>query len=195
MKRREFLGVLGGAAAAMPLAARAQPQPMPVIGMLTSTSVSSERRAAFNLGLRETGFFDGQNVAIDYKAAQGQADRMQAMLAAMIRRPVALIVANSIAARAAKDATTTIPIVFTVGSDPVADGLVTSLNRPGGNVTGASFLAGRLGTKRLDLLRQVVPKATAIGLLINPDLPEKLGLQLHIAEIRVVADFELRPLQ
>ena len=154
--RREFLGVLGGAAAAMPLAARAQPQPMPVIGMLTSTSVSSERRAAFDRGLRETGFFDGQNVAIDYKAAQGQADRMQAMLAAMIRRPVALIVANSIAARAAKDATTTIPIVFTVGSDPVADGLVTSLNRPGGNVTGASFLAGRLGTKRLDLLRQYV---------------------------------------
>ena len=140
----------------MPLAARAQPQPMPVIGMLTSTSVSSERRAAFDRGLRETGFFDGQNVAIDYKAAQGQADRMQAMLAAMIRRPVALIVANSIAARAAKDATTTIPIVFTVGSDPVADGLVTSLNRPGGNVTGASFLAGRLGTKRLDLLRQYV---------------------------------------
>ena len=203
MRRREFISLVGGVAAAWPFAAGAQQPALPVIGLLSSTSLSSERRAAFDRGLKEAGFFDGQNVTIDYQPAQGQADRMQALLAAVIRRPVALIVANSIAARAAKDATTAIPIVFTTGSDPVADGLVTSLNRPGGNVTGTTFLSSAVAPKRLDLLRQIVPQATTIGALINPNTLEtereraelhaaaqNLGLQLHIVDIRAVADFE-----
>ena len=130
MKRRDFIAALGGAAA-MPLAARAQQ--VPVIGHLSSTSLSSDRQAAFHQGLKEAGFVHGQNLVVDYQAAHGQVERMQAMLATLLRRPVALIVANSVAARAAKDATTAVPIVFTSGNDPVRDGLVSSLNRTGGN--------------------------------------------------------------
>ena len=202
MQRRDFITLLGGAASFWPLAARAQ-QALPVIGLISSTSVSSERQAAVHRGLKEAGFFDGQNVTVDYQAAQGQTARMQAILTSMIRRPVALIVANSIAARAAKDLTATIPIVFTTGSDPVTDGMVTSLNRPGGNVTGATFLSGRLAAKRLDLLRQVVPHVTTVGALIHPNTLEtetertelqaaaqNLGLQFHAVDIRSVADFE-----
>jgi putative ABC transport system substrate-binding protein len=138
---------------------------------------------------------------VDYQAAEGQPERLKAVLAEFIRRPVAVIVANGVAARAAKDATTTIPIVFTSGGDPIRDGLVASLNRPGGNVTGASFLAGGLGAKRLDLLRQIVPKATTIGVLINPNAPDTeaertdlqaaaqaAGRQLLIRDINTRAD-------
>jgi putative ABC transport system substrate-binding protein len=201
MRRREFLSVLGGAAV-MPLAVRAQ-QSVPVIGKLSSTSFSAARSKAFDQGLKEAGFIKGQNVQVEEHFAQGQADRMHALLATLTGRPVTLIVANSVAARAAKNATTIIPIVFTTGSDPVRDGLVAGLNRPGGNVTGATFLNGRLSTKRLDLLRQIVPRATTIGALINPDTPEtaterselqaatqKLGLPFHIMEIRAVTDLE-----
>ena len=203
MRRRDFLTLLGGTAAAWPMTARAQKSTMPVIGLLSSTTFSSGRIAAFHQGLKEAGFVDRQNVTVDYHAAHNQPDRLQALVAELIRRPVAVIAANSVAARAAKDATSTIPIVFTTGSDPVRDGLVASLNRPGGNVTGASFLAGRLGAKRLDLLRQIVPKATTIGVLITPNTPEtetertdlqaaaqKLGQQLHVVDIRTAADFE-----
>ncbi len=206
MRRREFITLMGSAAAApalAPLAARAQQPAMPVIGLLSSTSFSNQRVAAFHQGLKEAGFVDRQNVTVDYRAAHNQPDRLKALLAELISRPGAVLAANSVAARAAKDATSTIPIVFTTGSDPVRDGLVPSLNRPGGNVTGASFLAGGLGAKRLDLLRQIVPKATTIGVLINPNTPEtatertdvqaaaqKVGQQLHIVDIRTAADFE-----
>jgi putative ABC transport system substrate-binding protein len=206
MRRREFITLMGSAAAApalAPLAARAQQPAMPVIGLLSSTSFSNQRIAAFHQGLKEAGFIDRQNVTVDYRAAHNQPDRLKALLAELISRPVAVLAANSVAARAAKDATSTIPIVFTTGSDPVRDGLVSSLNRPGGNVTGASFLAGGLGAKRLDLLRQIVPKATIIGVLINPNTPEtetertdlhaaaqKLGQQIHIVDIRTAADFD-----
>jgi putative ABC transport system substrate-binding protein len=201
MRRREFMACVGGAAV-WPLAARAQPA-MPVIGLFASASFSNERVVAFRQGLKEAGFTDGQNVVIAYRAAQNQPARLQTLLAELVGQPVALIAANSIAARAAKAATTTIPIVFTTGTDPVRDGLVTSLNRPGGNVTGASFLASQLGAKRLDLLHQIVPKATSLGVLLDPNTPsvdiertdlqaaaQKLGLQLHILEIHTVGDLE-----
>ena len=201
MRRRDFIAAFGGATV-MPLAVRAQ-QSVPVIGKLSSTSFSAARSEAFDQGLKEAGFIKGQNVKIEDNFAQGQADRMHALLAALTGRPVTLIVANSVAARAAKNATTIIPIVFTTGSDPVRDGLVASLNRPGGNVTGATFLNAQLGAKRLDLLRQIMPRATTIGALINPDTPEteierselqtatqKLGVPFHIMEIRTVTDLE-----
>jgi putative tryptophan/tyrosine transport system substrate-binding protein len=201
MKRREFITLVGGAAASWPVVARAQQ--VPVIGHLSSTSVSNERQAAFHQGLKEAGFVHGQNLVVDYQAAHGQVERMQAMLATLLRRPVALIAANSVAARAAKGATAAVPIVFTSGSDPIRDGLVSSLNKPGGNVTGATYLNSLLGAKRLDLLRQIVPHSITIGALINPSQPEtdaertdlqttaqKLGLQFHIMDIHTAADFE-----
>jgi putative ABC transport system substrate-binding protein len=186
------------------MVARAQQQPAtPVIGVLSSTSFSRQRIVAFHQGLKEAGFVDRQTVTVDYRAAQNEPGRVKALLAELISLPVAVLVTNSVAARAAKDATSTIPIVFTTGSDPVRDGLVASLNRPGGNVTGASFLAGGLGAKRLDLLRQLAPKATTIGVLSNPNSPEtetertdlqavaqKLGQQLLIRDINSAADLE-----
>jgi putative tryptophan/tyrosine transport system substrate-binding protein len=129
-------------------------------------------RALFRQGLKETGFVEGQNVTVEYHSADDQPDRLRALAADLVRRPVTMIVANGIAALAAKAATTTVPIVFITGSDPVRDGLVASPNRPGGNVTGVSFLAGALGTKRLELLRQLVPKATTIAMLVNPNTAE-----------------------
>jgi putative ABC transport system substrate-binding protein len=172
MRRRAFIAGLGGAAI-LPFAAHAQ-QAMPVIGFLRSTSFANATQLVvmFRQGLKESGFVEGQNVTVEYHAADDQPDRLRALAADLVRRPVAVIVGNGLAALAAKAATTTIPIVFTTGSDPVRDGLVASLNRPGGNVTGLSFLAGVLGAKRLELLRQLVPKAATIAMLVNPNTTE-----------------------
>ena len=176
MKRREVITLLGGAAA-WPLAARAQlqqQQPMPVVGFLRSTSLAAAQHlvTAFRQGLKEAGFVDGQNVAVEYHSGEGEFDRLPALVAEVIRRRVDVIAANSIAALAAKSATTTVPIVFATGGDPVSQGLVASLNRPGGNVTGVNFFDGVVGAKRLELLRQFVPKATMIGMLVQPDTTE-----------------------
>lgn len=172
MRRRTFLGAWGGAAA-WPLAARAQQFTIPVVGFLRSTSLADAANlvTAFRQGLKEVGFVEGQNVAIEYRYADNKIDRLPALVAELIRRPVAVIVGNIAPARAAKAATTTVPIVFAIGSDPIRDGLVDSLNRPGGNVTGVVFFTPELGAKRLEQLRQLVPKATTIGMLANPITP------------------------
>jgi len=169
--RRKFITALGGAATVWPLAVRAQQPAVPVVGFLRSSSLADSRVlvTAFREGLRETGFVEGQNVAIEYRYADNQLDRLPVLVAELLRRPVAMIVGNTPSALAAKAAITTVPIVFAAGGDPVVLGLVTSLNRPGGNVTGVTFLAGVLGAKRLELLRQLVPNTTAIGVLVNPN--------------------------
>jgi ABC-type uncharacterized transport system substrate-binding protein len=172
IERRKFLATLGGAAAAWPFAARAQQRP--VIGFLRSTSLADAAHlmAAFRQGLKEAGFIEGQNVVIEYRSAEDQAHRLPALVADLVRQQVALIVGNTPSALAAKAATTTVPIVFVTGGDPVIDGLVASLNRPGGNITGVSFLGRELVTKRLELLRQLLPKAAAIAVLVDPNFPE-----------------------
>jgi putative tryptophan/tyrosine transport system substrate-binding protein len=203
--RRQFISALGGASLAWPLAARAQQPAMPVIGFLRSTSLAPFQNlvVAFGQGLEAAGFVEGQNVAIEYRYADNQGDRLPALVAELIRLPVAVIVVNSGAAFAAKAATTTIPIVLAAGDDPVKDGLVASLNRPGGNITGVNWLAGQVGAKRLELLRQIVPKATTIGVLVNPSSPEAkeerkdvqaaaqaIGLQLNIIDVSSDRDIE-----
>jgi putative ABC transport system substrate-binding protein len=168
--RREFIRLLGGAAA-WPLAARTQQAVMPVIGFVRSESLADVAHlvTAFHLGLKEAGFVDGQNVTIEYRSAEGNRDRLRAIVSDFTHRSVSIIVANVIAAGEAKAATTTVPIVFATGSDPVQDGLVPSLNRPGGNVTGVSFFSATVGAKRLELLRQLIPAGMTIGLLVGPD--------------------------
>jgi putative tryptophan/tyrosine transport system substrate-binding protein len=172
VKRREFITLLGGAAAAWPVAARAQQRGLPVIGLLSSRSAATDAHliAVIRQALNERGFVEGQNVVIDYRWADGQYDRLPALATSLAHRQVAVIVTigGEVSGLAAKAATATIPIVFIAGSDPVAVGLVTSLNRPGGNLTGISSLLSEQMAKRLGLLKELVPNAPLIGVLVNP---------------------------
>ncbi|HVD83932.1 MAG TPA: ABC transporter substrate-binding protein [Bradyrhizobium sp.] len=205
MIRREFITLLGGAAAIWPLAARAQQPAMPLVGFVHNQDLGGRMHLveAFRRGLREAGFVEGRNVAVEYHSAESQPDRLRALVADLVRRPAAVIVGNTLAMLAAKAATATVPIVFAGGSDPIELGLVASLDRPGGNVTGAQFFSGVLGAKRLELLRQLVPKATSIGLLVESNNPEAkaeqidvqaaaqaMGTQLIVADLTNVRDIE-----
>jgi putative ABC transport system substrate-binding protein len=183
MRRREFILALGSAAAAWPLVARAQQAAMPVVGFLRSTTAagSSHLVTAFGQGLNEAGFVEGKNVAIEYRWADDHHDRLPALAADLVRRPVAVIVANAVSTQAAKTATSTIPIVAITGVDPVRTGLVTSLNRPGGNVTGVMFTTSDLTAKRLGLLHELAPKATVVGVLLDRNVPE-VEFELRDAE-------------
>ena len=205
-RRREFISLIGGAAAAWPLAARAQQPAMPVIGFLNTGRPDAYAPfvAAFGQGLTQSGYVDGRNVTIEYRWAEGRNDRLPALVADLIQRPVAAIVGlnTTAAVRAAKAATSTIPIVFAIGADPVEVGLVANLNRPSGNVTGVTFFANALAAKRLELLRVLIPTGEAIGFLVNPDNPnagsdtrnvqvaaQALGLRLYVQNASSERDF------
>jgi putative ABC transport system substrate-binding protein len=204
MKRREFITLLGGAAA-WPLAARAQQPAIPVVGFLGPSSPGALRRPilAFRDGLKEAGLVEGQNVAIEYRFAEGQFDRIPAMLSDLVRRPVDVLASNSAGALVAKQSNTTTPTVFVSGEDPVKLGLVPSLNRPGGNLTGVYIFAGALEGKRLGLLHEMVPRATTIAALIHPnyaaaetqlrDVEEaaaRLGVRLVIVRANAESEFD-----
>jgi len=171
MNRREFIALVGGSAATWPLTAHAQQSTIPVIGFLRSTSLADATHLVigFRQGLNEAGYIEGQNVVVEYRSAEGSSDRLRSFVGDMISRPVSVIVGNSPAALAAKAASKKVPIVFASGADPIRAGFVTSLNRPGGNVTGVTFLTNLLGSKRLDMLRRLAPMATTIAVLSYPD--------------------------
>ena len=206
MRRREFIKVIAASAAAWPIAARAQQAPIPVVGFINAASAQNYTRqlAAFLKGLGESGYVDGRNVAVEYRWAEGQNDRLPAMAADLIHRQVAVIAATSTpAALAAKAATTTIPIIFELGSDPVELGLVASLSRPGGNVTGVIQWNIEVAPKRLELLHELLPTARVMALLIDPTDPtnakttvsevsaaaKTFGLQLHVLNASNENDF------
>jgi len=182
MRRRDFLGLVGGAAT-WPASALAQQSAMPVIGFLRVTSAADAANlvTAFRQGLTGAGFVEGQNVAIEYRFADGQLDRFPGLVADLIRRQAAVIVGHGQPALIAKAATTTTPIVFVVGDDPVRVGLVANLNRPGGNVTGVTFIATDVAAKRLGLLHELVPQAAVIAVLLDPNLPDA-DLELRSVE-------------
>jgi putative tryptophan/tyrosine transport system substrate-binding protein len=207
MKRRDFITLLGSAAAGWPLAARAQQPAMPVIGYLgrESPAVFASRIRAFRQGLGETGYAEGRNVAIEFRWAEGQHNRLAALAADLVGRQVAVIVAPGGAPGplAAKSATTTIPIVFEMGADPIAIGLVGNLNRPGGNITGVSSLNVEVTPKRLEILHELAPTAAEVAVLVNPTSPtadsqlrnlqaaaRALGLQLHVLHASTERDFD-----
>jgi putative ABC transport system substrate-binding protein len=207
MKRREFITLLGGAAVAWPLAARAQQTQMPVVGFLGSASAEPWTRfvAAFRAGLKDRGYVDGQNVAIEFRWAEGRYEHLPALAADLVRREAAVLVSTGglPTIRAAMAATTTIPIVFTTGGDPVRLGLVASLSRPGGNVTGVNLFTAEMDAKRLGLLRDMVPALTSIAALINPNNPpaesqsknireaaRSFGLQVHFLHASTERELE-----
>lgn len=206
MDRRAFIGTMAGGLLATPLAAEAQPRAMPVIGFLNGASaeLSGHYVRPFLQGLSETGYVEGRNVTIEFRWANGQYDQLPALAADLVRRQVAVIAATSTpTGLPAKAATTTIPIVFVTGSDPIEQGLVTSMNRPGGNLTGATTLAVEMGQKRLELLREVVPAATLFGVLLNPTGPNLkavsrdlqtasriAGLPIHVLHASTERDFD-----
>jgi putative ABC transport system substrate-binding protein len=207
VKRREFITLLGGATAAWPLAARAQQQPaMPVIGFLGGSSLADRRPllTGFRQALTEAGYVEGQNVAIEYRWAEGEYDRLPALAAELVRRQITVLVAgDGPSALAAKAATTTIPIVFNTGIEPVQAGLVSSLSRPGGNLTGVNLIAGPLPAKQLGLLHELVPAAKVLAVLINPnnanaerdaatveEAARAVGLHIVVTRAAVESDFE-----
>ena len=198
MNRREFITLLGGTVAAWPLAVGAQQPPMPFIGLLVATNVPNWQFRSIQKGLNEGGYIEGRNLAIIYRSADGQLDLLSGLADDLVASKVSVILAvgGPLPARAAKAATSTIPIVFAYGGDPVRDNLVASLNRPGGNVTGVTFIGTTLTTKKLELLREIVPGMTDIGLLVNPtgtlaevqikdmkEAVEGLAQRLHIANV------------
>jgi len=203
-ERRTFIGALAAWLLGATGSARAQ-LAVPVIGFVRSSSLKGAEPlvAGFRQGLKEAGYVDGQNVAIEFRSAEDQYDRLPAIVAALIRQRVAVIVANTAAARLAQAATTTVPIVFAAGSDPVKEKLVASLSRPGGNITGVNFLGSNLGPKKLELLRELVPTAKTIGVLVSPDSPasqaerrevvtaaQAVGQRILLLDTRTEADFD-----
>ena len=206
MRRRDLLAMLGGAAIPWPRAARAQQTAMPVIGLISFGSPEEYRVAALRKGLAEAGYVEGKNVVIEFRWAEGHFDRLAAMAADLVSRRVAVLLATGgiNAVLAVKAATSTIPIVFMTGGDPVSSGIVASLGRPGGNVTGVTFITAELNPKRMELLRELVPKTTLIALLVNPDgstadflvkeaqdAARTRGYEVHVVKARTEQDIEV----